>query len=692
MLQRLIDWIIEYGTESRKKKLAVELVLFVLIIAPLTVFFVFGYLRSQEYLTDLTFARRESLAQVASTILQEKFDRLIDVGVSLATRVQFGKLVREGKWEEAVRILEGVPQDFAYIDRIFLADPRGILMADVPARSAVRGTDFSFRDWYAGVIRTGKPYISEVYTRAAEPQYNVVAAAIPIYDDAKNLLAILVLQVRLDTIFNWTRDIRVGAGEIVYFVDRNGHAAGHPNFSSQGPIPDFSGLRAVQEALRGETEVDIYYDAAAGAEMLVAHAPIPRYGWGVLVQQPVATAFAARDNALRTTVAVYAVIAAFILFIAYFIILHLGDSIFEYHQRQKIFLKSIGDGIVAIDRYWNITLWSDAAEKITGWTEKEVIGRPFRTIVRLVRERDRTENIAFIEQAMLNGETGFLEDRTVLIRKDGSEVPISDSASPIFDQSGVVAGAIIIFRDASRERQLEASRYEFNSLASHQLRGPVTVIKGYAEMLLDKKDISPDEKERLGEIYKAAVSMHELVNALLNVSRMELGTVAVEPEPLYIPDAADAALNELAPEIQRKRLSIAKEYDKSVPPISADPKLVQAVFRNLLSNAVKYTPQNGAVTVGIKREGADMLITVADTGIGIPVADYAKVFIKFFRAENAQHAKAEGTGLGLYLVKAVLEQAGGKIWFKSEENRGTTFFVSLPLSGMKKRDGLKGLA
>jgi len=133
-------------------------------------------------------------------------------------------------------------------------------------------------------------------------------------------------------------------------------------------------------------------------------------------------------------------------------------------------------------------------------------------------------------------------------------------------------------------------------------------------------------------------------------------------------------------------------YAKDLPLISADSKLMRIVFQNLLSNAVKYTPDAGQVSLEIKKQDPDVLIKVSDTGLGIPKNQQAKIFSKLFRADNVQAKDVDGTGLGLYIVKAILDSSGGKVWFESEENKGASFYASLPLSGMSKKKGIKKLS
>jgi len=213
------------------------------------------------------------------------------------------------------------------------------------------------------------------------------------------------------------------------------------------------------------------------------------------------------------------------------------------------------------------------------------------------------------------------------------------------------------------------------------------------EMLQDEKaKLSPQERtftyEKLNE---ANERMLALVNGFLNVSRIELGTLAIEPQLTFLPDLADKVLGEFLPQIQKKKLTLKKDYGKALPAINVDPSLMRAILSNLLSNAVKYTPEEGTIGIALEKKDAEMLIKVWDTGYGIPKEQQSKIFTKLFRADNIQKIDPQGTGLGLYIVKSVLDQAGGKIWFESEEGKGTTFYVTVPLTGMKKKEGIKGL-
>lgn len=358
-------------------------------------------------------------------------------------------------------------------------------------------------------------------------------------------------------------------------------------------------------------------------------------------------------------------------------------------ERFAAIVRGAEEPIIGYDLDGMVMSWNEGAEKLFGYFAKEIIGKTIKTIV----PQGRYGEIGNIIKTISHG--GAIEHfQTVRIKKNGSGVDVSVSASPIKDINGKISGVSVIMLNIAKEKEIDRAKTEFISIASHQLRSPITAINWYMEMLLADKSlkIKPKNKKFLKEIYHSSRRMTELVNALLNVSRIELGTLAIEPEPVDFIKIADDILREVFPQIKGKKLKITKNYEKNLPKVNVDPKITRVAFQNLLTNAVKYTPARGEIELAIKKSGADILIKVSDTGYGIPKDQQNKIFTKLFRADNAKVKEPAGTGLGLYIAKSAIEQMGGKIWFKSIENKGTSFYVSIPLKGVKKKEGTKGLA
>jgi signal transduction histidine kinase len=242
-------------------------------------------------------------------------------------------------------------------------------------------------------------------------------------------------------------------------------------------------------------------------------------------------------------------------------------------------------------------------------------------------------------------------------------------------------------------RSLDVAKDEFVSIASHQLRTPLTALKGYVGMLLDGDagPINDKQHEYLVEIKNSNDRMIGLITALLNVSRVDLGVFIVEPEQLSLKKVAEEALKDLSLKVESKQLQIETNFRDDVPLINADLNIVRMIFQNLFTNAVKYTSAKGKINIVIKKDGPNALISVADTGYGIPNNVQSRIFTKMFRADNARVRDPDDTGLGLYIIKSTIEKTGGKIWFDSVENKGSTFYVTIPLAGMKKKEGTKRL-
>lgn len=230
-----------------------------------------------------------------------------------------------------------------------------------------------------------------------------------------------------------------------------------------------------------------------------------------------------------------------------------------------------------------------------------------------------------------------------------------------------------------KSKELDRAKTEFVGLASHQLRTPLTAVSWYAEMLLGKDfgELNEKQVDYLREIYAGNRRMIDLVDDLLNTSRIDMGTLEakfVSVDPVAV---MKNTLNEFLPQISQKKISIEEKYAQKLPQIKADPDHLGIVFQNLVSNAVKYSPPKGKIAIEMKRQNAHILVKIADNGWGIPAAQQKKIFTKLFRADNVRKRDTEGTGLGLYIARAIVRKSGGKIWFESKEGKGTTFFITL---------------
>jgi PAS domain S-box-containing protein len=363
-------------------------------------------------------------------------------------------------------------------------------------------------------------------------------------------------------------------------------------------------------------------------------------------------------------------------------------------SKDEAILTGIGDGVITTNQDGTITLINQSALSMFGYSKEEVLNMPVLDVVKLVNE---SEEIIPLSQrpmvrALSTGEKATVPTGVTYyyLRKDGSKFPVGITVTPFMLNTKII-GTIEVFRDITIEKDIDKAKTEFVSLASHQLRTPLSTVSWYSEMLLsgDVGELNDQQKNFVNEIYNGNKRMIELVSSLLNVSRIELGTFAVEPEISDIKEIVESVLGELKPIVIEKKMSIKTTYEDNLEKINLDKKLIRIVFQNLLTNALKYTDDGGKIDLSVKTKDDDyVLVTVSDNGFGVPQSQQGEIFKKLFRADNAKAKDKSGTGLGLYIIKSIIEQSsGGKLWFESIENKGTTFYFTLPKKGMVPKKG-----
>lgn len=372
---------------------------------------------------------------------------------------------------------------------------------------------------------------------------------------------------------------------------------------------------------------------------------------------------------------------------------NLNDLIAKEAVTDAIFA-SIGDGAIATNAEGKIERINHIALDLLGYEIDEIINQWYPKVIHV--EELNGSKINSIElpitQAIILGKP--VTKRVVYLKKDGTKLPVSVTVSPTLLE-GRPIGAVEVFRDITKDIELENAKSEFISIATHQLKTPPGAILWSLELLEDASigEINDQQKEVIQSSIEVAKKMIDTVNSLLNVSRLELGTFIVEPVPTNYVEVAKEVLVEQKQLIEQKKLKIKEDFD-DIPLIPSDPGLAKIVVENLISNAVKYTRPEGNIFISIKNlpnaATKSILITVKDNGFGIPLKQQDKIFLKMFRADNVK-TEVEGTGLGLYLLKSIVEFTKGKVWFESKENIGTTFYIELPVHGMVKKEGTSSL-
>jgi len=331
--------------------------------------------------------------------------------------------------------------------------------------------------------------------------------------------------------------------------------------------------------------------------------------------------------------------------------------------------------IAGFDGYF--TRINESWHRTLGYTTSELMSCP---LMDFVHQEDREATRTMFADLMRGVPIQAFENRYRC--KDGTYRWLSWTATPKPDERLVYA----VVHDATTRKRLEHQTHEtmkmrndFVSFVTHQLRTPLSGIKWMLELAADAAD-SAEKASYIGDAHESANRLIRLVNDLLDVSRLESGKLQVTIEPVRLRDMTDAVVDEVATLVREKRHVLDVESIPDLPVAMLDGQLTRQVILNLVSNAIKYTPPGGRIAIRIGREDGSLRWSIQDNGIGVPPASQKRLFEKFFRAENAHTVDTEGTGLGLYLVRLIVERLGGRIACESEEGRGTIFYFMLPLA------------
>ncbi len=355
-------------------------------------------------------------------------------------------------------------------------------------------------------------------------------------------------------------------------------------------------------------------------------------------------------------------------------------------------LWSIDDAVIVTDRQGRVTFMNPVAERLTGWTLPSAAGRAVADVYRIVDEASREPTTSRIEgmlreSALREGAILGPAKERLLLSTHGAEHPVVDSGSSVIDENGDRIGAVLVFRDVSEQRAARQAaeranrlKDEFLATVSHELRTPLNAVLGWTRMLRTGS-VAPSATMRAIEaVDRNADALATLVNDLLDVSRIVTGQLRLNAEPTDVAQLVRDSLEGLGPPVAAKRLTVAADVDP-VPRLLVDASRLRQVVWNLLSNAIKFTPAGGRISVRVSVEDVWVRIVVSDTGQGITGEQLPYVFNRFWQADAAPTRTVGGLGLGLAIVRHLVEAHAGTVTADSAGvGQGASFTVSLPLS------------
>jgi two-component system phosphate regulon sensor histidine kinase PhoR len=342
----------------------------------------------------------------------------------------------------------------------------------------------------------------------------------------------------------------------------------------------------------------------------------------------------------------------------------------EERNQSAAILASMEEGVAVIGCDQRVIYCNSAFCRAAGVQNISCEGRP---IMELIRHSDL---LSFIQKALTGGETVHGEVIVGSIRTRSFAV----TSAPIRSDN-TTTGAVMVLHDISEIRRLERARRDFIANISHEFKTPLTAIQGFAETLLGGALEDARNRRRFLEIIREhALRLGRLTNDLLKLAQIEAGQLPREAHPVPVAQVIDPCLEIARIKAKEKRLVLDAEYDGNLPPLLGDVRSFQEILENLLDNAVRYSSPAGYIHVKAAVEGSEIVLSVADTGIGIPKVDQERIFERFYRADAARSRESGGTGLGLSIVKHLVEAHGGRIRIESEVGQGSTFYVYFPLN------------
>ena len=386
-----------------------------------------------------------------------------------------------------------------------------------------------------------------------------------------------------------------------------------------------------------------------------------------------------------------------------------ADAVAEQREWFETTLGSIGDAVVATDVNGRVVFMNPIAEHLTGWRFSEGRGRSCADVFNIINENSRRTVESPVTRVLAEGMVVGLANHTVLIAADGTERPIDDSGAPIRSRDGRIVGVVLVFRDVSdrrrreldrrdasldRERLLEAERAaradaerasrvkdEFVAMVSHELRTPLNAMLGWTQLMV-RPDVEPDVIARGVDVITRNTRLQaQLISDLLDISRIVSGKLQLDIEDVDLASVVAEAIDTVQRDADGKRIAITRELDKAVGMIAGDAARVQQIIWNLLANAIKFTPEGGQISVRLAKVGSGAEITVADTGVGIRPEFLPHIFDRFQQADQSITRRFGGLGLGLSIVKHLVDLHGGSVSADSAGiGQGATFTIMLPSS------------
>jgi PAS domain S-box-containing protein len=352
------------------------------------------------------------------------------------------------------------------------------------------------------------------------------------------------------------------------------------------------------------------------------------------------------------------------------------------YTKFKRILEAASDGIVTLDRDGRYTYANASAERILGIKRAQILQREFNEAswkLTTIKGQPLLSEETPFKRALQDGQAVY-DLKCMVERPDGEKIVIATNAAPLYDTKGQVEGVVGIITDITEQHELQERNNAFLHTIAHDLRSPLTVIKGYAEFLqetLQALRVESTTLQCVEEVLKSSEKMDVMIEELLDTARLEGATAQVQKEPILLRTFVGSLLHQACQKTMTMERLVLK-VPEDLPPVSANPEHLERILMNLLSNAFKFSPAESKVTVQARRKSDEILISVTDQGRGIAPEDRSRLFQRFVQTKGLH--SPEGVGLGLYITRLIVEEHGGRIWIESKLGYGSTINFTLPIA------------
>jgi PAS domain S-box-containing protein len=611
----------------------------------------------------------EREAMNAVRLVSAHQERLLESGKQLLLFITHLPAVRSEDGKACDGMLAALMPRYPLYANIGAARANGDLFCSgLPLPKTISVAD---RPWFKGAMRR-RDFVVGEYQAGRVTGETTITFASPIMD-GDTPAGVAYAALNLAWIDQMAKEAELPEGTMLLVADQKG------SLLVRYPGPLLEGVDALSDMGIGTPESRGIAEGRGpdGVDRLFAFSPLANTIEDarvfVAIGIPTDIAYADINRLLAAHLLGLGAIAVLSLLLAWFWGKVLIFRIQEASERLASIVEFSDDAIVSQTLDGTVLSWNKGAERVFGYGSKEMVGSSIARLIPQDRVAEERELLARIKA----GES-IAEVETTRRAKDGRQIYVSQALSPLRDAKGRIVGVSAIAQDITERKQLDLAQSEFVSLASHQLRTPLTAIRWSMEMLLnDTPGNVSEQKQMLSETMRYAIEMCDTIETMLIVSRIEAGKIEPTPAALDLRKFLDEIRDLQAGEATKKRIDLTLRCPAELA-ISTDPMYLREIVGNLVSNALRYTPEGGSVTIAGERKGKNVEMSVRDTGYGIPPHEREKIFSKFFRAGNAMKKVPNGTGLGLYLARQLTELLGGTIGFISEVGKGTTFTLIIP--------------